>query len=73
MSGGIDSFGDLVLAYATGQGGSTEQVLGDTDFIIRGRCELLEPSGEFIGVVESVLHGSGHGHHLKNLVRAVIA
>ena len=36
MSGGIDSFADLVLASATDQGGSTEQVLGDTDFIIRG-------------------------------------
>ena len=46
------------------------QRLGGADV---GRLVVGKPALELVGVLEDLLQGAGHGHHLKYFLRAVIA
>ena len=41
--------------------------------LVIGRLVVLEPLGELVGVIEDLLQGTGHGDHLRNLGRAIMA
>jgi hypothetical protein len=69
----FDGFDDLALGAGAGQCSSTKQVLGNRCLIGVVGFEPFEPFGEFVGVVEDFLDGSGHGIHLRNLSRAGMA
>ena len=64
---------DLLFGSGSGDDGALEEVLldGDLGGFVRG--EVLEAVCEFVGVVEDVLDGTGHGDHLMNLGRAGMA
>jgi hypothetical protein len=46
-------------------------VLGDSDLIVRSWFVVLESFGEFVGVVEEVLYGSGR--HVTSRTSGVLA
>ena len=41
--------------------------------LVIGRFVVLEPLGELVGVFEDLFQGTGHGDHLRNLGRAIMA
>ncbi len=71
--GGEDRFAGLALALGPRQGSTAQQVLGYGDLVLGRRLVLLETLCELVGVVEDVLHRSGHRHHLRNFGRASMA
>jgi len=71
--GDLNGFTDLALTSGPSQGSAAQEMLGNTDLVLRNGVVVLEPLGELVGVVEDVLYRSGHRGHLKNLERAVMA
>jgi hypothetical protein len=69
----FDGFDNLSFGPGAGQRGPTKQVLGHGGLISGVGFVVLEPFGEFVGVVKDFLDGSGHGHHRRNLLRAGMA
>jgi hypothetical protein len=45
----------------------------EVSLVARVGLVVLEPCGEFVGVVEYLLHGAGHAHHLRDFSRVLMA
>jgi hypothetical protein len=67
------SFADRHARRLLGDCGALDQVLLDGSFVAGLGVVVLEPLGEFVGVVEDLLDRSRHGHGSRNLVEAVTA
>lgn len=64
---------DLLFGSGPSDDGALEEVLLNGNLGGFVRVEVLEAVCEFVGVVEDVLDGTGHGDHLMNLGRAGMA
>lgn len=73
MTGANDGFAECAFCVGSGKERFSDEtkLRGVVDVV--ARFVSLESGGEFVGVVEDFLGGSGHGGHLRSLGRAGVA
>ena len=73
MTGANDGIAECAFGVGSGQERfSHETKLRGVVYVV-ARLVSLEPGGEFVGVVEDFLGGTGHGGHLRYFGRAGMA